>query len=500
MRTGFRAALRFPLLAFVVAAAFAADPRPNILFILTDDQGWSSLSCYGSTRVPTPHLDQLAREGSRFTDAYVMSQCTPTRAALLTGQHTARNRMWHVIGWYGTPWARVREPAFRENLERDAFTLPKGLRAAGYATGIAGKWHLTGNADGSYVSLRPEAATHYGFDFSAPLAAGSQNEGDKQVNHLTDQAIDFIRGHRAHPWFFLLAHHTVHGVVSAPPGLVRKHLSAGAPPTGLHNATYLAALEHLDDSVGRLLAAVDELGLRQRTIVVFLSDNGGVFQQYDIRPFTEGPGTDTRLRVGKEEFSNAPLRAGKGSSYEGGIRVPCLVRWPGSVPAAAVIQTPVHVVDWAATFLAAAGAKPPPGHALDGADLAPLFRGGEIPPRALYWYTPFYELRWGVTPSAIIREGDWKLIESFGDHIDASLTYRTEPRLELFNLREDLGETRDLAASEPDRARRLREKLRAWITSTGAEIPRPNPHHDPARQLKETRAKPPHVAEAKPAP
>jgi uncharacterized sulfatase len=481
------------------AAVAAAENPPNILFILTDDQGWSSLSCYGGKHVATPHLDRFAREGARFTDAYVMPQCTPTRAALLTGQHTARNGMWHVIGWYGTPWAPIREPVFRENLARDTFTFPKGLRAAGYATGTAGKWHLTNNADGSYVSLKAAAATHYGFDFSAPPGPGSQNEGDKHVDYLTDQTIGFIKAHRDRPWFFYLAHHTVHGKVSAPPALVAKHRAAGAPATGLHNATYLAALEHLDNSIGRLLAALDDLRLRERTLVVFLTDNGGVYQIHDMKPFTEGPGTATQLVVANEEFSTAPLRAGKGSQYEGGIRVPCLVRWPGVIAPGTVNATPIHVVDWATTLLDLAGARAPAEHPLDGTSLLPLFRGRPLPDRALYWYTPFYELRWGVTPSAIVREGDWKLIDYFGDFIDADRRYRLGARVELFNLRTDLGETTDLSAREPARARAMQASLRAWIRSTGAEIPGANLHHDPARPLKETRTKPPHVA-ALPAP
>jgi uncharacterized sulfatase len=490
--------LRFILLIlspFLTGFAATAANRPNILFILTDDQGWNSLSCYGGQQVATPHLDRLAREGARFTDAYVMSQCTPTRAALLTGQHTARYGMWHVIGWYGTPWAPVREPMFREELSRDTFTFPKGLRAAGYVTGTAGKWHLTNNADGNYVSLKAAAATHYGFDFSAAPGPGSQNEGDKHVDYLTDQTIGFIKAHRDRPWFFYLAHHTVHGKVSAPPALVAKHLAAGAPAAGLHNATYRAALEHLDNSIGRLMGALDELQLRERTLVVFLTDNGGVYQIMDIKPFTEGPGTATQLTVASEEFSTAPLRAGKGSNYEGGIRVPCLVRWPGTIAPASVNATPIHVVDWAATLLAIAGARPPAGHPLDGVDLQSVFRGQPAPSRALYWYTPFYELRWGVTPSAVIREGDWKLIDYFGDYIDASQRYRTGARVELFNLRADPGETADLAPRELGRARALQQQLRGWIKSVGAEVPGPNPHHDPTRPLKETRTKPAHVSE-----
>jgi uncharacterized sulfatase len=272
--------LCFFLLLFVISWGLTslshAATSPNILFILTDDLGCSALSCYGGKLVPTPHLDALAAEGTRFSDAYVMPQCTPTRAALLTGQHTARNRMWHVIPWYGTPFGRLREPRFQEHLPRSTYTIAKGLKAAGYATGIAGKWHLTTNADGDYVKLKPEAAAHYGFDFSAPVPQGSPNEGDKWVDYLTDQAIGFIKGNRSQPWFMYLAHHTVHGVVSAPAELVAKHRQLGAPEEGLHNATYLAAIGHLDRSIGRLMATLDELKLRDRTMVIFLSDNGGV--------------------------------------------------------------------------------------------------------------------------------------------------------------------------------------------------------------------------------
>ncbi len=482
------------LVAATAGAAPAAAPRPNILFILTDDQGWSSLSCYGGKQVPTPHLDRLAREGIRFTDAYVMPQCTPTRAALLTGRHTARTGLWHVIPWYGSPWAPVAEPPYAEQLERGTPTLASALRAAGYATGTAGKWHLTNNADGNYNGLKAAAAPHYGFDFAAPPGPGSPNEGDKHVDYPTDQAIAFMREHRARPWFFYLAHHTVHGRVSAPAALVAKHRAAGAPATGLHNATYLAALEHLDASVGRLSAAVDDLGLRERTLIVFLTDNGGVYQIYDKAPFTTGPGTVAQLRVETEEFASAPLRAGKGSPYEGGIRVPCLVRWPGTVAPGRTEATPVHVVDWFPTLLAAAGAAAPAGHVADGIDLTPLLRGRSLAPRPLYWHLPLYDLRWGATPCAVIRDGDWKLIEYFGDRFDATGHYRPGARLELFHLGRDLGETTDLAAREPARTADLHAKLRTWLRDCGAEIPGPNPHHDPARPLLETRTKPPHVA------
>lgn len=474
------------------ACAAAAVPTPNILFILTDDQSRQTLGCYGGKQVPTPHLDQLARDGMRFDAAYVMPQCTPTRAALLTGQHTARNGMWHVIGWYGYPWAPVAEPRYVENLPRAAFTLPKGLRAAGYVTGMAGKWHLTTNDDGNYAGLKPEAADAYGFDFVAPPGPGTIGEGDKWVDYMTDQTIGFIERNRRRPWFFYLAHHTLHFKLSAPPDLVAKHRVAGAPESGLHHATLLATIEHLDRSVGRLLAKLDEFGLRERTLVVFLSDNGGIQSTYDAQDFTNGAGGGLqKLRFGREEYANAPFRAGKGSPYEGGLRVPCLVQWPGVTSPGSVCETPIHVVDWMPTLFEAAGAKVPAEHVVDGASLVPLLRGKSLASRSLFWHLPLYDLRWGATPCAVIRDGDWKLIDYFGDSFDATGNYRPGPRLELFHLADDIGETADRAAQEPERAAELQQRLRAWLASIPATIPGPNPHFDPQRSFIETKEKQP---------
>lgn len=475
-----------------VASSHASSPvvKPNILFILTDDQGWATLGCYGSKRVPTPHLDRHAAEGVRFTDAYVMPQCTPTRAALLSGQHTARNGMWHVIPWYGSPWARVTEPTFREQFPREIPSLPKTLRAAGYKTGMAGKWHLTTGADGDYVALKRESSLEYGFDFVAPRGPGSQNAGDKWVDHLTDSAISFLREYQNQPWFFYLAHHTVHGTVAAPEALVNKHRFAGAPDTGLHNATYLAAIEHLDNSIGRLMAALDETSQRNNTMVVFLSDNGGLDTSYAIPQTTNELDDESQsLKVRVQEFDNAPLRSGKGSAYEGGIRVPCLVRWPAMVKDSQICETPVHIVDWMPTLLAAAGIKPPKNHMLDGVSLLPLLQGETIPPRPLFWYMPLYDLRWAATPCAVIRDGDWKLIESFGDSFDASPRYREGHRLELFNLRDDIGETRDLATIDKQRAAKMSAQLHTWMQSIPAPVPGLNPFFDAKRKFEETNKK-----------
>jgi arylsulfatase A-like enzyme len=398
--------------------------------------------------------------------------------------------MWHVIGWYGSPWARMSEPAFVENLPAEKCVLPHRLRAAGYRTGMGGKWHLTNNAAGHYVYLKQQAANDFGFDEVAPPGPGSQNEGDKWVDHLTDAACTFIEHNQVRPWFFYLSHHTLHGKVSAPQALVRKYRNNGAPAEGMHNATYLAAIEHLDDSVGRLLKKLDDLKLRDNTLVIFLSDNGGVDASYALPAWNDQPldGSEP-LKPRLREFDNAPLREGKGSAYEGGIRVPCIVRWPSMVKAGSVNPTPIHVVDWLPTLLSVAGADAQ--DVTDGVDLTPVFRGDPIPQRPLYWYMPLYDLRWASTPSAVIRQGDWKLIEHFGDRFDSNQQYHIGQHSELFNLKDDIGETTELSALHRERVVAMRSQLLGWIRSVPAAIPQQNRHYDRSKAFTETKTKQP---------
>jgi arylsulfatase A-like enzyme len=287
-----------------------------------------------------------------------------------------------------------------------------------------------------------------------------------------------------------LAHHTIHHIVAAPPELVEQYRAAGAPEEGMYNAVYLAAIKHIDDSVGRLLAKLDELGERDETLVVFLSDNGGIDWNYDQKDFTNGAGGGlTHLRVYREEYDNAPWRAGKGSPYEGGVRAPCIVRWPGVVEAGSRCETPIHIIDWLPTFFDAAGAASPAGHVVDGVSIVPLLRGKGIAPRPLYWYMPLYDLRWGATPCAVVRDGNWKLIDYFGDSFDAGGNYLAGARTELFNLADDPGETNDLTSKQPERAAALRDQVRSWIRSVPAVVPAANSHFDPGRSFCETREK-----------
>jgi arylsulfatase A len=468
----------------------AAD-RPNVLFILMDDMAARSLSCYGNPYLKTPNLDRLAAEGMRFTQAYVTPQCTPTRATLMTGQYTARNRMWHVIPGYWAPWARVEEPVYATELPRSPFTVAKGMKAAGYATACLGKWHLSGAADGGYNSLRPASAPAFGFDEGVEQMPKDLMAYDRGVDLLSSRAIDFIERHRDKPWFCYLSHHAIHRVLAAPPELIAKYRAKGFPEKGLNNATLLASLEHMDAGIGRVVRRVDELGLREKTAIVFLTDNGGIHRIYN-QPPERGADGKWRLTPGDPEFDSTPLREGKGFAYEGGIRVPMIVRWPGVVKAGTVEHTPVHAVDLLPTFLELAGTRAPGGHTVDGVSLARLWRGqGKLAPRPLYWYMPLYDLNWAATPCAIVREGKYKLIEYFGDSFDDSPRpmYRTGQRLELYDLDADISEKRDLAAEMPERVRAMQRGLHAWIRSCNVTVPGLNERYDESRCLQISRQK-----------
>ncbi|MGM0474367.1 MAG: sulfatase-like hydrolase/transferase [Bacteroidota bacterium] len=478
-RSSFRLSLAIvpALISITILTSAAADKEktqhnelPNIVLIFIDDMGWPAVSCLGNEHVETRHIDRLAEEGMLFTNAYVNPQCTPSRASLLTGQHTARNRFWHVVGRYGYPYMNMQEPPFQENLDRDAYTLAEMLKDNGYVTAINGKWHLHvwndryPDSDGYYTYLFEKAKEYYGFDYvSIPEDMNYPGKGDKGVDYLTDEAIGFIKDNRDDPFFVYLSHHTIHGPVLAPEKLVEKYREKGYPEEGVFNATYLAAIEHLDNATGRLLNFLDESGLSENTIVIFLTDNGGV----------------------DREFANDPLRYGKGSMYEGGIRVPMMVRWPGVVEPGAVCNTPVHIIDMYPTLLEIAGGTMKQQWVLDGESLVPLLTqvGSSFGRKTLYWYMPLYDAAWGATPCAIIRRGDMKLIEFFGDYVDREnkWTYIPGPRTELYNLSDDIGEKNDLSQSRPELTGELRDELYRWIDSMDAPLPVLNPRYDPER-------------------
>lgn len=417
--------------------AGARAPGPNIIFILADDLGINDLGAYGRKEHRTPNLDRLAAEGMRFTAAYAASPiCSPSRAAIMTGRAPARLQLTtYIPGRPDTPAQRLLHPVMRQQLPLEERTIAERLRDAGYATAMIGKWHLGGAG-----FLPPDQ----GFDlYHAGTATTKPNdvEGGKGEYDLVAAAERFIDANRTRPFFLYLAHNNPHiPFQSAKPALVEANRGAFEP-------AYAATVQTLDDSIGRLLAHLDAAGLRDRTIVVFTSDNGGLHMP-------EGP----HPRV----THNTPFRAGKGYLYEGGLRVPLIVRGPG-IASRRVIDTPVINSDWVPTLLEMAGT--PTTDSLDGVSQAALLRAGRraSAARTFYWHIPHYTNQ-GSRPSGAVRDGRWKLVEHYDDE-----------RAELFDLERDPGEAGDLSSAEPGRTAALRKRLRDWRVSVGAQDNRPNP-------------------------
>ena len=428
-------------------AARGKKTKLNFVFLLIDDMGWADVGCYGSTYHETPTIDKLARQGMRFTDAYAACPvCSPTRASILTGKYPARLHVTDFIPGHWRPWEKLVVPKIHNQLPLEETTLPEALKAAGYVSGCFGKWHL-----GSGREFGPQSN---GFDVAPP---GGRNQNDKHVTGLTDQALKFIEANKDKPFFVYLSHHTVHIPLEAPADLVAKYkakLKPGRKPPQQANPTYAAMVEHLDRSVGRVLDKLDRLHLAERTVVIFFSDNGGLIKIYT----GDGPVVT----------SNLPLRSEKGTLYEGGVRVPLIVRWPGAVKPNTVCSAPVTSVDFYPTILEIAGA---PGGAkadVDGASLVGLLQGGQPPRRdAIYWHYPHYH---HCRPCGAVRAGRYKLIEFYEDG-----------RVELYDLAADVGEKTNLAEKLPKKTAELRAKLAAWRKAVGAAMPTPNPNHDPAK-------------------
>lgn len=429
-----------------LAASYVPPPsitRPNIVFILTDDLGVYDLHRYGRVEHHTPFLDRLADEGTRFTSAYCAQPiCSPSRAALLTGKTPARLHLTtYLPGRPDCASQRLLHPAIQPELELRHQTIAEHLREAGYATACIGKWHVGGEGFG------PQ---YQGFEVvyaGKAVTTPSPTEGGKGEYELTAHAAAFIEANRERPFFLYLAHDTPHIPYSAQPHRLAANPSAFEP-------TYAALIETLDDTVGRLLAKIEELGLRERTLVIFTSDNGGLH-------VPEGP----HRRV----THNGPFRAGKGYLYEGGLRVPLIVRWPGHVPARRTLETPVINTDWLPTLLELCNLRTPDD--LDGVSFAPLLLGTSNPPtpsRRFFWHFPHYTNQ-GGQPGGAIRDGRWKLIENYEDG-----------RCELYDLVNDPGEVLDVARLHPQRVGQLQRRLAAWRQTVGAQTNAPNPNVNPS--------------------
>lgn len=435
---------------------FARERKPNFIFILMDDMGWADLGCYGNTFHETPNIDKLASQGIKFTNAYsACPVCSPTRASILTGKYPARIGLTDWIPGHNFPWAKLKPPAFHQELPLEEITIAETLKRAGYATANIGKWHLGKEGyyperhgfDLNFGGTNKGSPPSYFYPYNIPTIS-SGKEGEYLTDRLTDEAEKFIEKNKDKPFFLYMPHFAVHTPLQAKNEYVSKYEAKPKPKDGQYNPVYAAMIQSVDESVGRIMAKLDELGIADNTVVIFNSDNGGYVKA----------------------TSNAPLRAGKGTLYEGGIRDPLIVRWPGKVKEGSICNEVVTSTDYYRTICEIAGVKPPENQPIDGVSIVSLLKQtGGINRKAVYWHYPHYHPG-GTSPAGAIRYGDWKLIEYFEDG-----------RIELYNLKDDVGETTDLAAKMPEKAAELRTMLADWRKSVGAAMPTPNPDYDPAK-------------------
>jgi arylsulfatase A-like enzyme len=459
----FRPVLAF-LAAFICAlcgVASAADRKPNIIFIMADDLGWTDLAVQGSKYYETPNIDRLAAQGARLMSHHHCQNCTPTRAALMSGQYAPRTGVYTVGGIERFDWSKrpLRPVDNVTDLPLDKITVAQALKTAGYATGMFGKWHIgqSGNYhpgkrgfDEAIVSM----GKHFDFETSPKTP---YPKGTYLADFLTDKAEDFIRRHKDEPFFLYLPHFGVHSPKQAKAELIERFNPKPAVG-GHHDPVYAAMIASVDESVGRVMKLLDELKLADNTVLIFTSDNGGV-----------GGYVREGIKGGGDTTDNAPLRSGKGSLYEGGTRDPFIVRWPGVTKAGVTCDVPTIHVDIYPTFLEIAGGKAPANYPLDGESLVPLFRdsGAKLKREAIYQHFPGYlgagTDSWRTTPVGTVIAGDWKLMEFFEDK-----------RLELYNLRDDIGEKSNLATQQPEKTRELHAKMIAWREAIKAPMPAPN--------------------------
>jgi arylsulfatase A-like enzyme len=462
-----------PLMVVTVTAQ-AADCPPNIIVLLADDLGWTGVGCFGSDFHETPHIDRLAAQGVMFTNAYsACTVCSPTRAALMTGKYPARLHLTDFIAGQNRPFEKLTIPQWTKYMRLEEVTIAEALRAAGYATAHVGKWHLEPPKPPAGHSADEFKPTGHGFDVSIGKPSGTRgyflsdgirrsdgSSGGYLTDYLTDEAVAIVERFKDRPFFLYFAYHTPHTPIQGKPELVDyyERKLKKCPDARHRNPTYAAMVHSLDDSVGRLSAKLDELGVAENTVVLFTSDNGGLTQRY-----------------GKIDgiADNHPLRRGKGSAYEGGVRVPMIARWPGVIDPGSRCAEPVMTIDVYPTALEIAGTAGDTRHNdnVDGVSLVKLFRDSRasLGRDALYWHYPHYHAG-GDAPYSALRYGDWRLIDFHDDTPTA-----------LYNLGEDIGEQNNLADAEPDKLKQLRAKLEAWRQAVGAQMPTKNPDYDPAR-------------------
>ncbi len=449
------------------SAAVTAQTKPlNFVFILIDDMGWRDVGFNGSRFYRTPNIDALAARGMRFSNAYAACPvCSPTRAAIMTGKYPARLGITNFLpGRHTLPYSKLRGTEPKQFLPLEEVTIAEELKTLGYVTAAIGKWHLGG------VRYYPEKQ---GFDLNVggtdsgspksyfyPQWTGNPpidgNYGEYLTDRLTRSAEDFIHSHADKPFFLYLAHYGVHIPFQGRAEVVERYRRNIRPDEPQNNPVYAAMVESIDESVGRLVKRVEAEGLTENTVFIFTSDNGGL---------------DAAEGKGEKATSNAPLKGGKGHLYEGGIREPLFVVWPGVTAPQSVSAVPVISTDFYPTIAQMAGINRPMGRPVDGVSLVSLLKGGSAPNRdALYWHYPHYSNQ-GGRPGAAMREGDWKIIRWYEDD-----------SVSLYNLRSDPGEKTNLTEKEPFQTIRLRTKLNTWLQAMPLEMPTGNPDYDPERE------------------
>ncbi len=479
-RRTFLAAMAAPL-----AAAAAPARKPNVVFILADDLGWRDTSLYGSTYYETPNIDRLATRGMMFRNAYAASPlCSPTRASLMTGLHPARLGITtpschlpqvvleQTVQKQGPPKNKALIPNSVTRLKLEYITLGESFKAAGYHTAHFGKWHL---------GREPYDPLHQGFDIDMPHTSGPgpgggylggpwkfwPNEG-KPGEHIEDrmaqEAEKFIVAHKGGPFYLNYWAFSVHSPWQAKPEILDKYKRKADPKNPQHTPVYAAMVESLDTAIGRVVKAIDDNGLADNTIIVFFSDNGGVFWTAKTEQAMLNPGFEDIPIT-----SNAPLRAGKASVYEGGTREPMIVIWPGHVKPGSKSDAIVQSIDFHPTLLEMAGLRPLPQQNFDGISIVPALSGKPLQREAIFCHFPHYTPAAGNIPGTWVRKGDWKLLRVWCDGPNQT------DRFELYNLAEDIEETRDLSARYPERVREMAKLIEGFLTDTHAVAPKPNP-------------------------
>ena len=452
------AGLAGPLGAPPAQAQAGGDDRPwNVVFILADDLGWNQVGYHGTTYYRTPNIDRIAAEGMAFSDAYAAASiCSPSRASIMTGKYPARLHITDYIPGAPYPYARLSTPQMAAALPLEEVTIPEVLKARGYVSGHFGKWHLSPDKD--YVLGRPFDPGSQGFDevlaTVKPEDAADPYSDAHHVEEISERSLQFVEAHRDEPFFLYVSHHVVHRPLIETPERIAAYAKRPESILLANEPTMGAMIEHMDDTIGQLLDTLDELSLSDHTVVVFFSDNGGLELLQD----------------------QEPLRGGKAMQWEGGIRVPLAIRWPGVVEPGSVSHVPVSSIDFFPTLADIVGAEPSAAD-VDGVSLVPLLRQtGPLDRDALYWHYPHYH-HLGYKPSGAIREGDYKLIEWY----EQSLT--GEPHaITLYNVRTDIAEAFDLADAMPDRAATMLAQLRQWRQEVGAQEMTVNPNYDLGRQ------------------